>query len=70
MIITHEYLEEIPIHSHTTYIQRTKMDVTIKCIPLAHNFHIPKYTCKTGRNLLQCEDVLILLRAPKIRNRF
>lgn len=38
----------------------------MKYIPLAHNFHIPKYTCRTDRSPLQYADVLTLLRASEM----
>jgi len=40
--------------------------ILIKYIPLAHNFHIPKYTCRTDKSPLQYADVLTLLRASEM----
>jgi hypothetical protein len=36
-------------------------------IPLARNFHIPKYTCRINRSPLQYADVLILLKATEMK---
>lgn len=42
-------------------------NISTKCIPLVHTFHIPKYTCRTGRSPQLYEDVLTLLRAPTMK---
>jgi hypothetical protein len=42
-----------------------KKIILITYIPLAHNFHIPKYTCRIDRSPLQYADVLTLLRASE-----
>ena len=64
------WLNNFPYNTYRT--QRgchTLKKILIKYIPLAHNFHIPKYTCRTDRSPLQYADVLTLLRASEMTTR-